>query len=113
MNFGEWGEAKAVRYLESLGYGIVERNFRCKGGEIDIIARDRDTLIFAEVKSRQSLFAGSPGMAVTPAKKRRLLLAAQVYRKTHRLQNTDCRVDLVEVLRTENRTAVRHTKGIF
>lgn len=113
MTFGEWGERKAAAYLQKIGYRILARNFRCKGGEIDIIALDGDILVFVEVKARQSLVCGAPGLAVTREKRRKIQLAVQVYLKRIKGEMRDRRMDLVEVLYEKGRTCVRHTKGIF
>ena len=70
------GEEIACAYLKGQKFTIVERNFRCKGGELDIIARDGKTLVFVEVKARRTLSFGPPQMAVTPFKQRQISKAA-------------------------------------
>ena len=76
---GARGETIAVDYLRREGYGIVDTNWRCRRGEIDIIARDGATLVFVEVRARSSARLGSPEESVTPAKQRRLAELAQTY----------------------------------
>src|ERR1700680_3827737 len=76
---GTMGEAAAARYLTERGYHVLERNFRCRGGEIDLIALDGGTLVFIEVKLRRTLARGSPLEAVTPLKQARVRKAAQQY----------------------------------
>ena len=76
---GARGEALAAAYLRGLGYTIVATNWRCRRGEIDIIARDEATLVFVEVRTRSSGQAGSAEESVTPAKQRRLAELAQTY----------------------------------
>jgi len=76
---GAFGESKAVFYLEEFGIKIVERNFFAKGGEIDIIATEGDTLLFVEVKYRSSKRFGSAIEAITPTKLKRIYLAAMQY----------------------------------
>ncbi len=75
---GKAGEDNAVKYLQKQGYRILERNFRCRFGEIDLIARDKGVLVFIEVKTRRSRAFGPPAMAVTPEKQRHLIKASQV-----------------------------------
>lgn len=76
---GDAGEDAALAYLQQRGMVLVERNFRCPGGEIDLILRDRDTLVFVEVRSRASARFGGALASITPAKQRKLWHAAQVY----------------------------------
>lgn len=94
---GNRGEERAVRHLQSLGYEIVERNYRCKSGEIDIVARDGGDLVFVEVKSRRSIRAGYPSEAVDSRKQRKMVLAAESYIAERDLGDADCRFDIVEV----------------
>ena len=74
---GARGEELAVRYLKNRGYRILERNYRIKLGEIDIIARDRNTLVFVEVKARSSNRFGHPKSAITPQKQRKISMVSQ------------------------------------
>lgn len=76
---GKHGENIASKYLEELGYKIIERNFRIKGGEIDIIAQDKEYLVFIEVKTRYSHNFGLPIESITPWKVKFLLKTAQFY----------------------------------
>jgi len=76
---GPHGEEVAGRYLRERGYRIIARNWRCRFGEIDLIARDGDTLVFVEVKTRTQLGFGGPEGAVTPRKQARLIAAARAY----------------------------------
>ena len=76
---GDAAEARAAAYLAAHGYQIVERNFRAKVGEIDIIAKDGDTVVFVEVRSRSSAAFGLPQETVGAAKRRKLQLTAQLY----------------------------------
>lgn len=95
---GAQGEELAAAFLKRLGYTIVERNFRCHGGEVDIIARDGKTLVFVEVKSRRTLAYGVPQLAVTPFKQRQISKAALTWLARHRLQESPARFDVVAVL---------------
>ena len=76
---GQRGEAAAIRELQKRGYRILAQNYLCHGGEIDIIAEHRDTLIFAEVKTRSSRAWGEPHQAITPEKQSRVQRAARHY----------------------------------
>jgi putative endonuclease len=91
---GAEAEQQALDYLNRRGLKLVTRNYRCKAGEIDLIMRDRDALVFVEVRYRQSSDFGSALESVTPSKQRKLLAAANLY-----LQKTDtdqpCRFDVV------------------
>lgn len=76
---GSQGEAQAAEYLLGLGYTILQTNWRCRRGELDIIAQDGATLVFVEVRTRSSARLGSPEESVTVAKQRRLAELAQIY----------------------------------
>ena len=76
---GRIGEEAALAHLRAQGLSLVERNFRCKGGEIDLIMRERGGLVFVEVRDRKDASHGGAAASVTPAKQRRLITAAQVY----------------------------------
>jgi len=76
---GRQAEERACRYLSGLGYEIVARNWRCRFGEIDIVARDGDTLVFVEVKARSGRGYGGPEGAVGPVKQGRLVAAARLF----------------------------------
>lgn len=100
---GDWYEQMAVRYLETEGYEILERNYRCRFGEIDIVAKDgrgdNASLVFVEVKYRSSLQFGSPFEAVNLKKQRTIIQTAKYYMK-ERTIGTDMgiRFDVVGIL---------------
>lgn len=93
---GMEGEMVARRLLEGLGFRILEENFSCPLGEIDLIARDGDVLVFVEVKTRRSGRFGAPAEAVHRRKQRQILRVAEAYMREHRL-SVPCRVDVVAV----------------
>ena len=99
---GEDAERKACRILRQEGYAIVERNWRGRFGEIDIIARDGDVLVFVEVKFRQGSAFGGPEAAVDPWKQKRIIATAREF-----LARTDCqlasRFDVVALCGQETR----------
>lgn len=90
------GEAVARRFLEGLGFRILEENFTCPLGEIDLIAQDGEVLVFVEVKARRSTRFGGPAEAVHARKQRQILRVAEAYMRERRLR-VPCRVDVVAV----------------
>jgi putative endonuclease len=95
------GEQLAKRYLKRLGYRIICLNYRCPLGEIDIIARHRGVLVFVEVKSRRTETFGSPKLALTPAKQRKLSQVAWHYLQQHNLTEASARFDVVTISRMQ------------
>jgi putative endonuclease len=93
---GRWGESIAARHLAAKGYRIVKRNWRCRQGEIDLIAQAGETLVFVEVKTRRGRNMGTPEEGLTPHKSRQLLTLGQIYVATEEL-DVDWRIDLVAV----------------
>jgi putative endonuclease len=93
---GQAGEDRALDYLTDQGLTLVERNFRCKVGEIDLVMRHNDSLVFVEVRRRESLDYGGATASVTPAKQRRMVRAAQFYLLRYR-QLPLCRFDVVAI----------------
>lgn len=100
---GETGENLACQELQRRGYAILARRYRRRGGEIDIIARDRDgvTTVFVEVKARQGTDYGSGADAVTFVKRRRLVATAMDYLARNRLVDRPCRFDVVAIVMAE------------
>ena len=96
MDLGQRGEAAARDFLEREGYTILDTNYRCPWGEVDIIASEGDMLVFVEVRARRGSAMGSPEESVTPAKGRRLIMTAQHYLQSHP-SPLDWRIDLVAV----------------
>jgi putative endonuclease len=110
---GQDGEDVACAALRRLGYTIVERRFRTRRGEIDIIARDGPTLVFVEVKGRDREHAGTPMEAVTSQKRRRLMHVALEYLATRGLADAGCRFDVVAVRWSLGAPDVRVLPGAF
>jgi putative endonuclease len=94
---GRLGEDMAVAYLKKSGYEILERNYRCMFGEVDIVAKDGKVIVFIEVKSRRSERFGEPQAAVGPDKQRKLSLISLKYLKERRLYPCDARFDVAAV----------------
>jgi len=95
---GKTGEHIASDFLQKQGYRILERNYKTRIGEIDIIARDRKTLCFVEVKARRSLIFGDPAEAVTKEKQIKLSHMAQVYLKHKQIPHPLARFDVVSIV---------------
>ncbi len=111
---GAWGERLAARYLREHGLAIVDRNWRCRYGEIDIVARDGDCLVFCEVKTRSGEGFGAPFEAVTWRKQRRLRQLAGLWRDEHPEEAAGpLRIDVISILRPPGRPArVEHLRGV-
>jgi len=114
-SLGQRGEAAAARYLCRLGYKIIARGERSKWAEIDLIAVDGSTVVFVEVKTRQSQQSGHPAEAVGADKQRRLTRAAIAFLQHHRLLDRSARFDVVAVTWPEGhrRPAIEHFKNAF
>jgi putative endonuclease len=93
---GQAGEDAALSHLEQHGLTLVARNFRCKGGEIDLIMQDRHGLIFVEVRKRADARHGGAAASVTSAKQGRLIIAAQIYLQRYKMPPA-CRFDVVAI----------------
>jgi putative endonuclease len=110
---GRQGEDLAAQFLLQAGYLILDRNYRCSDGELDIVAADQRVLVACEVKTRSSLAYGTPIEAITAIKLRRLRRLAVRWVLAHRLLFDGIRVDIVGVLRTESgEFAVEHVRGV-
>lgn len=112
LSFGKRGEDKAVGYLKKLGYRIIERNFRSKIGEIDIIAQDQNVLVFVEVKSRSSTFWGDPAESIKRKKLHSIVRTSQFYMLTHKNAPQNVRVDAIEILSEGDQFKINHIKNI-
>jgi len=110
---GKKGEEKALRFLKKRGYRIVEKNYVCKMGEMDIIAREKDTLVFIEVKTRSSTEFGPPQLAVNSAKQRQLSKVALNYLKEKHLEDVKARFDVVAILLEQKREEIELIKDAF
>jgi putative endonuclease len=113
---GNLGEELAANFLTARGYRILERNFRCKGGEVDIIARDPGdkSLVFVEVKARRGLTYGVPQLAVTPFKQRQISKAALTWLSKNRLHDTNARFDVIAILlHTDAAHSIDHIRNAF
>jgi putative endonuclease len=95
---GAFGEDKAAAWYEAHGYRVVARNWRCREGELDIVARRGSTVVFCEVKTRASAASGIPAEAVTPAKQRKLRALAVLWLRASGVRAPELRFDVACVL---------------
>ncbi len=95
---GKGGEEVALRFLKKNGYQILQKNYVCKMGEVDIIAREKDTLAFIEVKTRTTRAFGPPQLAVNASKQMQLSKAALSFIKEKRLEEAKARFDVVAII---------------
>jgi len=110
---GQQGEELAVDFLKKKGYRVLERNFRYERGEIDIVAEDREALVFVEVKSRRTRTFGEAEDAVTILKRRRLRRIAEGYLFTHNIESKACRFDVIGIQFDGERADIRHYENAF
>ena len=94
---GNFGEKLACEHLKSKGYKILDQNYRTRGGEIDIVAKDGEMVVFVEVKTRTNRAFGFPEEAIDERKQRKLALTAEHYLAVHRLYNQDYRIDSIGI----------------
>jgi putative endonuclease len=113
QRFGKKSERLAADYLKRKGYQILETNYRSKVGEIDIIAREKGTIVFVEVKARSSNRFGSPKGAVTPAKQRKISMAALDYLKRSGQADASARFDVVAIDTAAGKTEIEVVKNAF
>lgn len=113
QKFGEKSESIAVNYLKKQGYKIIEQNYRTKLGEIDIIAKEKGTITFIEVKSRKSKNFGNPKWAVTPKKQRKISMVALQYLKTTMQSNAKARFDVVSIISSPDNPSIEIVKNAF
>jgi putative endonuclease len=97
IDTGKRGEAIAAAYLERMGYVVLERNYRCRFGEIDIVARDGTTVCFVEVKSRRSARYGDPQLAVHAKKQEKMIRTARHYLAGRGLEDRPARFDVAAI----------------
>jgi len=107
-------EAVAERYLQERGLTSVARNFRLRGGEIDLVMRDRDTLVFVEVRYRARDALVSPLETITPAKQQRIVRTASAFLQRHpKLASLPCRFDALGLVGTDGNLRFDWIKGAF
>ncbi len=112
---GRWGENQALRFLKRRGFQTITRNFRCDGGELDLVAADPNgAVVFVEVKTRRNEDFADAQTAVTPLKRRRMSRAAKVFIRKYQLADKPLRFDVVAVVLGEGTNPeIRHYPGAF
>lgn len=111
--FGIIGEKIAQRYLKDKGYEILETNFYTKQGEIDIISRKDNCIIFVEVKTRNNLDYGTPAMSINTIKKKHIKSTAKIFIHINGLYKYDVRFDVVEVIIKNGKCKINHIERIM
>lgn len=112
MSLGFEGEEIACGYLTRLGYKVLKRNYHSRFGEIDIVAKDKDCLVFVEVKTRTNSSFGTPLAAITPSKLSKMIKTSQFYLNLMKLGDVDYRFDAIEVLFDGTTHEINHLKSI-
>lgn len=112
---GDRGESLAAQFLERQGFAIIERQWHCPFGEIDLVATDSETVVFIEVKSRSTGLAGDPTEAVTPVKQRKITQSALAYLKRRRWLERRTRFDVVAIVwqGSDGNPEIRHYRSAF
>ncbi len=112
VDFGKKGEDLAAAWLEEHGYAILERNWRCRNIEVDIIARHHEFLVIVEVKTRKGNTFGEPYTAVDYKKQRALIVAAERYVFSHHI-DLEVRFDIISILIDSTQTQIEHIREAF
>lgn len=113
QRLGRLGERLAVQQLQRDGWQILDRNWRCRAGEIDIVASERDRIVVCEVKTRLSVSAGTPVESMTARKARRLRGLAGEWMTQQGRHPDDARIDLIGVtIATDGTPTLRHVRGV-
>jgi putative endonuclease len=110
---GAEGEDLACRHLVAQGYAILARNFRCRSGEVDVVARDGAVTVFVEVKHRRGSTHGAGHESVTFGKRRRIVRAARIFACARGLSESPLRFDVISIDEADGRKAIRHDLGAF
>ena len=113
ITIGKEGEKIAAAYLKKNGYRIIEINFRCSIGEIDIVAKEKDDLVFVEVKTRKSIELGYPEQAVGIRKQKKMSQLALWYLQKRKIADTNARFDVVAVTLIPEKNEVKLIKNAF
>ena len=111
--FGQHGEQRAAQFLQSLGYTIVDRNYRCPRGEIDLVARDKETIVFVEVRTHRSQEFGNPLASVNKRKQRQIAMTALHYLSRFQLHDHAARFDVIGIMGEGDSAQLTHIKEAF
>ena len=107
QRLGQWGERLAVAHLRRKGYEILETNYRCAVGEVDVVARQGEYLVFVEVRTRRGQEFGTPEESITTRKRAKLVEVAETYLQEKDLNDIDWRIDVVAVQLTSRGRLLR------
>lgn len=110
---GKWGEDQAVAYLEERGFTILHRNFRWARGELDVVARQDNLLVFIEVKTATNYEMGDPATWVTRRKQLQIGKVALKYLQDHAITGLDCRFDVIGVVKQGDDAKINHIENAF
>ena len=113
VQVGREGEDFAAQYLLKMGWELIERNFRTREGEIDIIAREDNTLVFVEVKSNRQQRFGPPELRVDERKQRQIARTAEQYLYSRQIVDMDCRFDVITVDLAQQPPQIKHIENAF
>ena len=111
MNLGDKGEEIAENYLNRNGYRVLEKNYNCKFGEIDLIVKKKDVITFVEVKTRSNRNYGSPIDAMTPYKIKHMIRSVQCYIAKYHLEGTEVSLDVIEVEMINGQWEINHIEN--
>ncbi len=113
QRLGRLAEDAAESFLKRQGYVIVQRNYRTRAAEVDIVAKEADTLVFVEVKARGGFSRGGPREAVSPAKQHKVILGARSFLREHGLDDVRVRFDVVAVYGTNHDFRIELIRNAF
>ena len=112
-DLGNWGEDQATEFLMKNGYEILERNFYSYRGEIDIVAKYENELVFCEVKTRRNISYGMPIESVNKRKKKCLMYTGEYYIYKNKIKNVTIRFDIIEVLLINHKISINHVRNVI
>ena len=110
---GRWGEKKAKLFLEENGYDIITENFQVKQGEIDLIVKKENFLVFVEVKTRKNNFFGPPQAAVNFEKQRKIRTIAKIFLLKNNFKSYKKRFDVISIIYDSEKLEIEHYKNTF
>jgi len=113
QEIGKYGEILAIKYLQKQNYEIIEKNFYCRQGEIDIVAKKDEYIVFVEVKTRTNSAFGNPSEAVGSFKQKHMYKSAKYYLYKRRQLDAFVRFDVIEVYITKNKVYIHHIRQII
>lgn len=113
IELGKKGEDIACKFLEKNGYQIMERNYRNRAGEIDIIAKDKDDIVFVEIKTKMSKDFAQPELSVNPSKQKKIVKTALTYLIGKGIKATGCRFDVIGITGEKEQRKIELIKNAF